>query len=305
MSFLPNKYTSLATPTILRTHQKPILLAAGLTAAATPLLAYAWSCYQQWLALGPGGVPHHFLGWLVQTSMHVIARSDTREPLPRPYKRLEDVAALYGAAGAKSYFGSGQSQSQSQIPKRKGDRPTIPTFVAPQRQTSDVAPAATVAAEKAFLDALAAANAELFEVRTSNLEGPLHQALWLRLPSTPPDSADKQQQQQEQEQQQQTLEELRTRLGKGSNGEFAHVHGEGSAHVTLSPADAKAAIEAGWAERHRLSGVWGARAVVPWGYVLVYAPRDEGEFAVFCGLVLAGARYVAEGAGVEVVAPAE
>ncbi|KAI1642110.1 uncharacterized protein F4817DRAFT_310252 [Daldinia loculata] len=291
MSLLQKKYAALINPDVLRAHQKPILLATGITAAAAPLLAYAWSCYRQWLALGPGGVPYHFLGWLLQTSMHVIARSDTREPLPRPYTRLEDVAALYGAAGAKTYFGNGQGQ----IPKRKGDRPTIPTFVAPQRQTSDVASPATVAAEKAFLDALAAANASLFEVRTSKLEGPLHQALWLRLPSASPDDAEKQK----------TLLELRTRLGRGSGGEFAHVHGEGSAHVTLSPADAKAAIEAGWAERHRLAGVWGSRAVVPWGYVLVYAPRDEAEFAVFREFILAGARYVTEGAGAEVVAPAE
>ncbi|KAI1657634.1 hypothetical protein F4813DRAFT_70589 [Daldinia decipiens] len=289
MSLLQKKYAALINPDVLRAHQKPILLATGITAAAAPLLAYAWSCYRQWLALGPGGVPYHFLGWLLQTSMHVIARSDTREPLPRPYKRLEDVAALYGPAGAKSYLRNGA------IPKRTGDRPTIPTFVAPQRQTSDVAPAATVAAEKAFLDALAAANASLFEVRASKLEGPLHQALWLRLPSASPDDAEKQK----------TLRELRTRLGRGAAGEFAHVHGEGSTHVTLSPTDAKTAIEAGWAERHRLAGVWGSRALAPWGYVLVYAPRDEAELGVFRELVLAGARYVAEGAGVEVVAPAE
>ncbi|KAF3057292.1 putative phospholipase carboxylesterase protein [Daldinia childiae] len=290
MSLLQQKYAALINPDVLRAHQKPILLATGITAAVTPLLAYAWSCYREWLTLGPGGIPYHFFGWLLQTSLHLIARSDTREPLPGPYKRLEDVAAMYGAAATKSYFGNGQSQ----IPKRKGGRPTIPTFVAPQRQTSDIAPAAVVAAEKAFLDALAAANTSLFEARNSKLEGPLHQALWLRLPSaSTADDAEKQK----------TLQELRTRVGRGSDGEFAHVHGEGSVHVTLSPADAKAAIEAEWAERHPIAGVWGSRAMVPWGFVLVYAPRDEAEFAVFRELMLAGARYVTEGAGVEVVAP--
>ncbi|KAI8963679.1 hypothetical protein F5Y11DRAFT_141224 [Daldinia sp. FL1419] len=288
MSLLQKKYAALINPDIFRTHQKPILLATGFAAVATPFFAYAWSCYQQWLALGPGGVPYHFLGWLVQTGMHVIARSDTREPLPKPYKRLEDVAAIYGPPAAKSYFGG-----DGAIPQRKGDRPVIPTFVAPQRQTSDTAPAATVSSEKAFLDALAAANPELFEMRTSRLEGPLHQALFLRLPTASPDDAE----------QQKTLQDLRTRVGRGTEGEFAHVHGEGSVHVTLSPADAKAAIEAGWAERHRLAGVFGSRAMVPWGYVLVYAPRDEEEFAVYRELVLAGARYVTEGAGAEVVIP--
>ncbi|KAI0853371.1 hypothetical protein F5Y00DRAFT_224525 [Daldinia vernicosa] len=291
MSLLQNKYAAaLINPDVLRAHQKPILLATGITAVATPFLAYAWSCYREWLALGPGGMPYHFPGWLLQVGLHAVARSDTREPLPRPYKRLEDVAALYGAAGAKSYYNY-SGDGPGQIPKRKGDRPTVPTFVAPQRQTSDAAPPATVAAQKAFLAAVAAANASLFEVRTSKLEGPLHQALWLRLPSPSSASADDD-------------TTLRTRLGRGSDGEFAHVHGEGSVHVTLSPADAAAAIEAGWAERFGLAGWWGSR-VVPWGFVMVYAPRDEGEFAVFRELVLAGARYVAEGAGVEVVAPAE
>ncbi|KAG4219452.1 hypothetical protein PC116_g32068, partial [Phytophthora cactorum] len=204
------------------------------------------------------------------------------------YKRVEDVAALYGDAGAQSFFARDGDGGASTFPPRKGRRPEIPSFVAPQRQLSEQAPPPTVAAEKAFLDALAAANPTLFEARASKLEGPLHRALWLRMPSDP----DKK-------------KLLQTRLGRGADGEFAHVHGEGSLHLTLSPADAKNAIEAGWAERHKLAGVWGQRAVVPWGYVMVYAPRSEEEFALMKEIILAGARYVAEGSGVEVVAPKE
>ncbi|KAK6949542.1 hypothetical protein Daesc_009625 [Daldinia eschscholtzii] len=228
MSLLREKYAALLNPEVLRAHQKPILLATGITAAATPLLAYAWSCYRQWLALGPGGVPYHFFGWLLQTSMHVIARTDIREPVPRPYKRVEDVAALYGDAGAQSFFardGDGDGGA-STLPPRKGRRPEIPSFVAPQRQLSEQAPPPTVAAEKAFLDALAAANPTLFEARASKLEGPLHRALWLRMPSDP----DKK-------------KLLQTRLGRGADGEFAHVHGEGELAPNPQPR--------GREERHR------------------------------------------------------
>ncbi|KAI1806588.1 hypothetical protein F4811DRAFT_135938 [Daldinia bambusicola] len=280
-------------PAVLRTHQKPILLTAAAVTALTPLLAYIRSSYRAWLALGPGGVPYHFFGWLLQVGMHAIARSDTREPLPRPYARLEDVAAPYGPPGARSYLGG------TVLPNRRGDRPTIPGFVAPQRQTSGQADAGTVAREKGFLDRVAGANPALFEARASRLEGPLHRALWLRLPSGGGGGGD------DDEKAKARLRELRTRLGRGTDGEFAHVHGEGSVHVTVSPADAKTVIEGGWGERHRLAGVFGTRGMVAWGYVMVYAPRDEEEFAVFKEIILAGARYVSEGAGVEVVVPEE
>ncbi|KAI1465536.1 uncharacterized protein F4812DRAFT_466513 [Daldinia caldariorum] len=297
MSLLQKNFTALIDPAVLRAHQKPILLTAALAAALTPLLAYIRSSYRAWLALGPGGIPHHFLGWLLQVGMRALARSDTREPLPRPYTRLEDVAAAYGPAGERSYFGYSGTTS---LPARSGDRPAVPSFVVPQRQTSDKADAATVAREEAFLDALARANPRVFEARASRLEGPLHRALWLRLPregsDEDEDDAGKNKQKQE---------ELRIRLGRGAEGEFAHVHGEGSVHLTMSPGDAKTVIESGWGERHRLSGVLGTRGILPWGYVLVYAPRDEEEFGVLREIILAGARYASEGAGVEVVVPEE
>ncbi|KAI0137583.1 hypothetical protein F4776DRAFT_663598 [Hypoxylon sp. NC0597] len=290
MSLLQKKYAHLINPAVLRTHQKPILLATGVAAAAAPLLAYACSCYRQWLALGKGGVPYNVVGWLAQSAMHLIARTDTQLPVPRSFKSVHDVAALYGPAAAKSYRGS-----DSALEPRKGGAPVVPGFVAPQRQTSDAAGAATVDRQNAFLAALARANPALFDLQTSKLEGPPHRALWLR-----PEHA---RSQEEKEKESAKEQRFYVRLGAGSRGEWAHVHVEGSTHVTLSPVDAAAAIAAGWAQRHPLSGVGGKRAMLPWGYVLVYAPRDEEEWGVWRELVLAGARYAAEGAGVEVVVP--
>lgn len=299
MSLLQKKYTHLLNPSLLRTHQKPILLATGITAVAAPLLAYARSCYQQWLALGKGGVPYNVLGWLAQSAMHLIARSDTTLPVPRSFKRVDDVAALYGPAAGKSYL---TLSSGSGLEPRKGGPPVVPGFVAPQRQISEVAAAATIERQNAFLAALARANPALFELQTSKLEGPPHQALWLR-----PEQAQIQQEKEKGKKRGKGKgQSFYVRLGAGSGGEWTHVHGEGSTHVTLSPVDAAAAIETGWAQRHPLSGVGGKRAMLPWGYVMVYAPRDEEgeeEWEVWRELVIAGARYAAEGAGVEVVVP--
>ncbi|KAI2626042.1 hypothetical protein GGS26DRAFT_592820 [Hypomontagnella submonticulosa] len=293
MSFFQKKYASLLLdPEALRTHRRPLILAAGTVAAATPLVAYMYSCYTQWLALGRGGVPYHFFGWLVQTSLHLIARSDTRAPLPKGYARVDEFAGPYGPPGLKSYValpaapGGDEAKAEATLDPRKGDRPAVPSFVAPQRQTSATAPAAMVSRQKAFLASLSLANPSIFALQTSKLEGPLHEAVWLAPETYNKDTT------------------TQMRLGRGTGGEWAHVHGEGSTHVTLSAADAAAAIAGGWAERHKLSGVGGARrAMIPWGYVLVYAPRDEAEYGVWRRLIVAGARHAAEGSGVEVVVP--
>lgn len=66
-------------------------------------------------------------------------------------------------------------------------------------------------------------------------------------------------------------------------------------HLTLPPADLKAVLEAGWGERHPLSrGGWFER-FVPAGFVMVYAPRDEGEVEVVIEVVRAAGWYVRGG----------
>ena len=88
-----------------------------------------------------------------------------------------------------------------------------------------------------------------------------------------------------------------------ARGEIAHVHHEGSTHVCLSLPDAAEVVRKGWGERHRMSGV---RGILPWGYVLVYAPREgkegkegESEWEVWKAVVVAAARVVARSAGFE------
>ncbi|KAI5927251.1 hypothetical protein F4810DRAFT_352471 [Camillea tinctor] len=267
-SLLPPRLLSLLNSTS-GPHSASLLTALLL---ATPFLAYTLHAYRAWHALGGGGLPHSPVGWLLNLALHPFARSDHRA-VPAPY--TDSLARLtagpYGAAGAQSFLAS-------PLPARRGPRPEVPTTVAPQRQTTQTAPPG---AQDAFLAALARANQGLFALRPSALEAPEYQALWLEegpgraLPDWFPPRA---------------------------RGELAHVHPEGSMHLVLSLADAARVVEAGWGERHRLSGAWvpglaKGRTLVPWGYVLVYAPRREGEMRVWRECVLAGARFVAESAG--------
>ncbi|KAI1298551.1 hypothetical protein F5Y03DRAFT_367731 [Xylaria venustula] len=276
---------NLSNPTTTR------ILYTATAATGIALLAYSRHCYVQWHALGEGGLPHNLKGWLINVAMHPFARSDALA-IPAPYEKPSTSSTIstsnivlsaqdeerYGAATRTSYF----RFPGGSLPQRKGDgRPTVPTTVAPQRQTTQKAGSDTVERQNAFLAALARSNASLFAIRGSGLESPRFPALWLSSPSS--GAAD-------------------VSRGKWfpaqAPGETAHVHAEGSTHVCASLVDAAEIVRKGWGERHRLSGV---RGIVPWGYVLVYAPREgvEEDWEVWKGIVVAAARCVAKSGGFE------
>ncbi len=81
------------------------------------------------------------------------------------------------------------------------------------------------------------------------------------------------------------------------SNEICHLHpSDGSMHMILSPTDSEVVLKAGWGERHPLAlGGWFER-FVPVGFVMVYAPRDEGEIETVLRIVRAAAWYVC-GAG--------
>jgi hypothetical protein len=117
---------------------------------------------------------------------------------------------------------------------------------------------------ESYLSALVSANSSILRLKPSSLEGPFRNAVWL-------------------------AENLKTPTYlKGTRGELIHPHDEGSTHLVLSLSDASRAIELGWAERHKLSGAFSE--VLPWGYVLIYAPRNDTEFEIWTEFVLASAR---------------
>ena len=119
-----------------------------------------------------------------------------------------------------------------------------------------------------MFDQIAASNPSVVQIRTSAAEK--HEdALWLS-PDVP----------------------MQPWAKRTVGGECAHVHltVDGSAHVTLSIADAKEVVGKNWGERHGLSGVF-----IPWGYVLLYAPRDESEVEVMENVFKAGIGFMAGG----------
>ncbi|KAI0539618.1 hypothetical protein GGR58DRAFT_228954 [Xylaria digitata] len=274
----------------LSSRENRHLIYTTAATAAVALLAYSRHCYVEWHALGEGGIPHSLRGWLMNVAAHLFARRDPRA-VPAPYEQKKartgadhaivlsaSEEQLYGAHNRETFLGA-------PIPERGARRPTVPTTVVPQRQTTETAGAATIAKQNAYLAAIAAANPRLFAVKPSALESPKFSALWLRSQIDGVDPA-------------------RAKwLPPRAVGETAHVHHEGSTHACLSLVDAAEVVRKGWGERHRMSGVKG---LLPWGYVLVYAPReDAGDWDVWKEIVLASVRVVAKSAGFdgEIVVP--
>ncbi|KAI2609196.1 hypothetical protein GGR54DRAFT_388268 [Hypoxylon sp. NC1633] len=268
-----NKATATALSLIQQNKTLATTAAAVLAIGATlPLLSRIWADYSAWYALGPNGLPLNVFGYLFQAlAGSTVARLDTRVPAPYDLAQVSR-SPRYGTLSTRSFL----PPALTPVPPRAGPRPEVPHFVGPQRQTSQRSHSAALAAQKAFMHALQGANPGLMRVAPSRLEGPLYDALWLA------DGAPR-----------------RSETEYMLHGEFVHPHGEGSTHMVLSLVDAAAAIEAGWAERHRMSGV---RGLIPWGYVLVYAPRDEAEVHIWKEFVVASARY-ALGGDVKVVVP--
>lgn len=188
-----------------------ILIGLGAT------VLYIIPSYRGFLALGPGGLPHNFLGYSIQAIAQPIARRNTTTIASLQDPR-NDVQC--GKSARVSFL-------SATLPLRQGDRPIVPGYVAPQRQASQQTDNAQVIRMNAFLNSLI--KGEL-EMKASQLESKDYQAVWVTNPS-----------------------EYLT----STKGEIIHVHAEGSSHLILSLSDAEEAITKGWAELHKLSGIMG------------------------------------------------
>ena len=86
--------------------------------STTILLTYAVADYHRFKALGPGGVPHNILAWLIVTLfLRPLAHS----------KR--------GTTNVNDFPATGASQEVFDLPGRKGERPDVGEII-PQRQLS-------------------------------------------------------------------------------------------------------------------------------------------------------------------------
>lgn len=225
-------------------QQRPYVAssALGLGLAAIPVISHIIRSYRGYLALGPGGLPYNFLGWSIQAIAQPFARHDVRESHPFADPRITE-----------GFVPHGRTSFLEEIPARRGQRPEVPSYVAPQRQMNDHSDASRTEAMKAHVAESVSQHPELLTLASSGLEGPKHKAIWLGETAKKP-----------------------AYLAKATKGEFAHVHPDGSSHLIMSLADAEVVTAKGWAERHMLSGV-----MLPLSYMLIYAPRDEEEFQVW------------------------
>lgn len=259
-----------ALPASLRQNPKAGTAALVVTAlgVSIPAFSYALSSYRGYLALGRGGMPYNVFGWMLQGLLQLLAKWDTRDPSPFTKPKNRKPTEPHGS---KTFF-------TSPIPERVGDRPTVPGYVAPQRQTTQQPTDGEVMSKRmrAYLDSLLIHNTGILVLKPSNLEGVGTPAVFLDTSSG--------------------TTELPGFM-RGLKGEIAHIHPECSSHVTLSMADAEEVVRKGWAERHRLSGV----GPIPWSYVLIYAPRDDEEFEVWKDIMKAGLKFVCTGAGRDLV----
>lgn len=69
--------------------------------------------------------------------------------------------------------------------------------------------------------------------------------------------------------------------------EFAHIHPDGSLHVSLPPDRAQESVEKGWAEPHPI-----ARYLGNDGMVMLYTPLDEEELDVVFQLIVDSYNFV-------------
>ncbi|KAK0911044.1 hypothetical protein LTR91_014556 [Friedmanniomyces endolithicus] len=164
--------------------------------------------------------------------------------------------------GSRGYLVNG-------LPERRRPRP-VTKGIAPHRQVTQRAPPALYAQLALAIENLAASSDSHFRLGTSCFEKN-GTALFSRSPTK-----------------------------RTCGGEIVHAHpSDGSMHLTLHPADARRVLEAGWGERHPLArGGWWER-FVPGGFVMVYAPVEEGEVGIVMEVVRAGAWFVNGGEGVE------
>ena len=293
LAHVPHSLSSSASPLL-----NYLIYSSFLIPVLLPLYRYILKDYNAFLALGPGGTPSTFNGYLWVTFLKIFfARSDIYVPPPlKPYEHP-----------AQGYLQG--------LPRRLGSRPKV-AGIAPHRQV-------TQKGSKEILDSLQSAirtmrnanphllatgiscfeqhNLALFfsphaaQVQTSSTTSkklsvpapanprPVRVQSLTRLNSYSPSCEHK--------------PEVKPNAVEDSMldpcdhpAEIAHIHTtDSSMHLTLHPSDAALVISNGWGERHPLAGrgPW-----VPNGFTMVYAPRNGNEVEILIEIVRAAGWWV-------------
>lgn len=233
MTLLPGDVISTGTPAgVGLGHKPPLYLKEGdevelsienIGAQKQKVISYIqsqltpeeYTHYQEWVALGVGGLPHTLEGY------RTVQVLNKRMGNPLDVQR---ISPLIRTKEDKAYL--------KKLPKRKGTRPSIAPFAIPHRQTNQFNDPQIRSIQQKLFDDEVAKNVTLVHYQTSGFERN-NSAIFLN----------------------DTLHANRdmNRVTHGEIGHIHP--SDGSMHMTfLSPSDAKTVIEAGWGEFHGLAG---------------------------------------------------
>ncbi|MCJ1249355.1 hypothetical protein MMC30_006578 [Trapelia coarctata] len=289
LTHLPGNVTSTGSPLLAY-----LLYSSLLIPIILPLYKWVLKDYNDFLALGPGGTPSTFNGYLWVTFLKVFfARSDIyTPPTVKPYEHP-----------AQGYLPA--------LPRRVGNRPRV-AGIAPHRQVSQKGSPEMLAALQASIHEIKAANPLLLETGISCFEqhnlalffsphpaqvpapAPAHPRPVRNKSTSPLNSLSSLNSYAASCEHPATVND---KVDQGSKldpcehpAEIAHIHTtDSSMHLTLHPSDAALVISNGWGERHPLAGrgPW-----VPKGFTMVYAPRNQEEVEILTEVVRAAGWWV-------------
>ena len=233
MTLLPGDVISTGTPSGVGLGQKPqVFLKEGdevelyienigtqkqkvISYVKSQLTNEEYKNYQDWVALGVGGLPHTLEGY------RTVQALNKRMGNPLDVKR---ISPLIGTKADRAFL--------KKLPKRKGTRPKIAPFAIPHRQTDQHNDDQLRTLQQKIFDDVVAKNSALVHYQTSGFERN-NKAIFLKdtLRANP---------------------EM-NKATHGEIGHIHP--SDGSMHMTfLSPGDARTVIEAGWGEFHGLAG---------------------------------------------------
>jgi len=261
----------------------PLLLIFGICTAVY-LVYFTYHDYLAFLALGPGGTPSDFYGYLRIKFLSLFALKDPFSPAASAILVFPETGYLAG------------------LPKRAGVRPVV-KGIAPHRQQTQRPSSEVFGQLEHGINSMADNPAHQLIRGTSCFEkhGPGLFAIHPRAfafstyyslisstetekPGTPACGPVGK-----------IVQRHARRLPSNCPHEVCHAHpSDGSLHMTLHPADAKLVLESGWGERHPLArGGWFER-FVPGGFIMVYAPRTSEEVATILRIVEAAVWWIAD-----------
>ncbi|MDO1451339.1 DUF5519 family protein [Rhodocytophaga aerolata] len=208
--------------------------------------------FQNWVALGVGGLPHTLEGFRTLQSLN----KKLKDPL--------DISHLASKMGKP-----GDVQTLKNLPNRSGKRPTIAPFAIPHRQTDQHNSDLIRQQQKTIFEQIVAQNKGLVRFQRSFFEK--HNEAVFVNDSTKGN--------------QRVVPTTHGEVG------HMHPS-DGSMHFSLSPSDTKEVLAKGWGELHGLAGQeYKENAVLPATYMMVYSPRTKDELAVVKQILQAAIRY--------------